>query len=116
MAAVVANLSIQGSVSFLDYTLLKIVKSYISSKYCFFFFQKRELPNLRESTYELTYNAACRQLGGGQVTEAERKLRASEKLCRETLEEDGMAEEDIIDELGIVRYSMFFYIFIKPIK
>jgi len=61
------------------------------------------VPNLRESTYELVYNAACRLLGNGQTQEAEKKLKQSEKMCRETLEEDGTTEEEIEDELGIVK-------------
>ncbi|XP_065347746.1 signal recognition particle subunit SRP72 [Cloeon dipterum] len=82
LAAVVANLSIEGT--------------------------KRDLPTLRESTYELLYNSACRLLGTGQVLEAEKKLKQSEKMCRESLEEEGSTEEDIEDELSIVKVQLAF--------
>jgi len=49
------------------------------------------------------YNAACHLVNRNQFIEAEKKLKAAEKLCRETLEEDGASEEDIDAELGIVR-------------
>lgn len=65
--------------------------------------QKKELPKLREHTFELTYNAACQLVGKGLYTEAEKKLKAAEKLCRETLEEDGTPEEDIEAEIGIIK-------------
>lgn len=67
---------------------------------------KKELPNLREDTYELTYNAACALAGKQQFSEAEKKLRTSEKLCREFLEDDGATEEDIMDELAIIKVQL----------
>lgn len=67
-------------------------------------FQTRDIPQLRENTYELAYNSACQLVGRGQFTDAERKLKVSEKLCRESLEEDGTGEEDIEDELRIIKY------------
>ncbi|KZC12385.1 PREDICTED: signal recognition particle subunit SRP72 [Dufourea novaeangliae] len=86
LAAVVVNLAIEGS-------------------------NVEEL-GLREDTYELTYNAACRLIAQGNkgdraiLIEAERKLRAAEKMCKEGLEEDGVAEEEIEDELGIIRVQL----------
>lgn len=80
LSAVVANLCVDGS--------------------------KKELPVLREDTYELTYNAACALAGKHQFPEAEKKLRTSEKLCREFLEEDGATEEDIMDELAIIKVQL----------
>ncbi|KAG7200592.1 hypothetical protein KM043_001151 [Ampulex compressa] len=72
-----------------------------------------EAPSLREHTYELTYNTACRLIAEGSkgdraaLIEAEKKLRAAEKLCKEGLEEDGVAdEEEIEDELGIIRVQL----------
>jgi hypothetical protein len=59
---------------------------------------------LREHTYELAYNGSCQLVGRNQYTEAEKKLKLSEKLCRESLEEDGTGEEEIEDELGIIKY------------
>lgn len=64
---------------------------------------KKSLPNFEENTYELAYNKACALVGENQFTEAEKRLRISEKLCRETLEEDGMTEEDIANEIAIIK-------------
>ncbi|XP_053694261.1 signal recognition particle subunit SRP72 [Sabethes cyaneus] len=67
---------------------------------------EKDLPNLREDTYELTYNAGCALAGKQQFPDAEKKLRASEKLCREFLEEDGATEEDIMDEAAIIKVQL----------
>lgn len=67
-------------------------------------FQNREIPQLREHTYELAYNSSCQLVGRNQYAEAEKKLKLSEKLCRESLEEDATGEEEIDDELGIIKY------------
>lgn len=86
LAAVVVNLTVEGS--------------------------DLEVPALREDTYELTYNAACRLIAQGSkgdktiLIEAEKKLRVAEKMCKEDLEEDGVAEEEIEDELGIIRVQL----------
>lgn len=67
---------------------------------------------MREHTYELTYNAACRLLAQGSrddkaiLVEAEKKLRIAEKMCKEGLEEDGASEEEIENELGIIRVQL----------
>nr|XP_033342441.1 signal recognition particle subunit SRP72 [Megalopta genalis] len=71
-----------------------------------------EVPALREDTYEMIYNAACNLIIQGSngdrslLIEAEKKLRAAEKMCKEGLEEDGVAEEEIEDELGIIRVQL----------
>lgn len=71
-----------------------------------------EVPLLHEHTYELTYNAACSLLAQRNrddrtvLIEAEKKLRAAEKLCKEGLEEDGASEEEIENELGIIRVQL----------
>uniref|UniRef100_A0A182JP84 Signal recognition particle subunit SRP72 n=1 Tax=Anopheles christyi TaxID=43041 RepID=A0A182JP84_9DIPT len=62
--------------------------------------------NLPEDTYELTYNAACALAGRRDYVDAERKLRTSEKMCRDSLEEDGASEEDIIDEITIIKVQL----------
>lgn len=60
----------------------------------------------------MTYNAACRLLSQKNrddravLIEAEKKLRAAEKLCKEGLEEDGASEEEIENELGIIRVQL----------
>ncbi|KAK7793568.1 hypothetical protein R5R35_000404 [Gryllus longicercus] len=66
----------------------------------------KDLPQLREHTYELSYNSSCKLIAHKQYQEAERKLKATEKLCRETLEEDGSTEEDIDSELGIIKVQL----------
>lgn len=60
------------------------------------------MPNLRDDTYELSYNSACISLGKSQYSDAEKKLRASEKLCRETLDED----DDIEEEAAIIKVQL----------
>ncbi|XP_011166899.1 signal recognition particle subunit SRP72 [Solenopsis invicta] len=68
-----------------------------------------ELPSLREHTYELTYNTACRLLAQGSRddrVEAEKKLRTAEKMCKEGLEEDGISEEEIENELCVIRVQL----------
>ncbi|XP_057340961.1 signal recognition particle subunit SRP72 [Microplitis mediator] len=72
---------------------------------------KLDVPQLREDTYELTYNAACRLIEQGSngdrvvLAEAEKKLRAAEKLCKEALEEDA-TENEIDNEVGIIRVQL----------
>uniref|UniRef100_A0A8D8W6P3 Signal recognition particle subunit SRP72 n=1 Tax=Cacopsylla melanoneura TaxID=428564 RepID=A0A8D8W6P3_9HEMI len=61
---------------------------------------KVDVPDLRESTYELVYNAACSLIGKGQYIEAEKKLRLAEKLWKEALEDD---EDEILDEIHILK-------------
>jgi len=61
---------------------------------------------LQEKTYELTYNSGCSLAGKENYVEAEKKLRTSEKMCREFLEEDGATEEDIQNELGIIKVQL----------
>lgn len=63
----------------------------------------KALPDLREDTYELTYNKGCALAGEKKFVDAEKKLRNSEKMCREFLEEDGATEEDIQTELAIIK-------------
>lgn len=73
--------------------------------------QTKDIPSIREHTYELTYNAACAiiaKAGTDRVllAEAEKKLKQAEKMCRESLEEDGMTEEEIEEELGIIKVQL----------
>ncbi|KAJ9578829.1 hypothetical protein L9F63_004933 [Diploptera punctata] len=80
LAAVVANLCLEGS--------------------------NKDIPQLRDHTYELSYNSSCQLIGRKQYNEAEKKLKVSEKLCRESLEDDGTAEDEIEDELGIIKVQL----------
>lgn len=61
------------------------------------------MDNLREDTYELCYNKACMLLQSGQYSEAEKKLRQSEKYCRLALEEDEASEEEIDIDLALIK-------------
>lgn len=54
----------------------------------------------------MCYNSACALAGKGKYLEAEKKLRTSEKLCREFLEEDGATEEDIQEEMAIIEVQL----------
>ncbi|XP_047114553.1 signal recognition particle subunit SRP72 [Schistocerca piceifrons] len=74
---------------------------------------KRDVPQLREHTYELSYNAACQLISRGQYQEAEKKLKIAEKLCRESLEDDGASEEDIEDELGIIKVQLAYCLHVQ---
>lgn len=66
-----------------------------------------KLPDLGESTYELIYNNACALSGTGKFAEAEKKLKISEKMCREFLQkEEEMTEEEIENELAIIRVQL----------
>lgn len=73
---------------------------------------KLDVPELREDTYELTYNSACRLVAQGAsgdrntLIEAEKKLRLAEKMCKESLEEDESTEEEIDDELRIIKVQL----------
>ncbi|KAK7588106.1 hypothetical protein V9T40_005351 [Parthenolecanium corni] len=64
---------------------------------------KSETPQQAEHTYELLYNTACRLAAEGLYIEAKVKLQAAEKLCRSSLEEDGLTEDEILDELAIIK-------------
>lgn len=68
--------------------------------------QTKGLPEFREDTYELAYNKACALAGEKKFVEAEKKLRSSEKMCREFLEDDGATEEDIQAELAIIKVQL----------
>lgn len=57
-----------------------------------------------DDSYELAYNEAIRLLGEGKNAEAEVQLRKAETLCKKSLEEDGATEEEIEDELALIRY------------
>lgn len=67
----------------------------------------KKLPDLGENTYELVYNSAVALSGTGKFDVAEKKLKVSEKMCRDFLEEDeATTEEDIQNELAIIRVQL----------
>jgi len=61
---------------------------------------------MRDNSYELSYNEAIRLLGEGKIQEAEAQIRRAEALCRKTLEEDGANEDEIEDELALIRVQL----------
>lgn len=63
-------------------------------------------PELREHTYELCYNKACILLGLSKYADSLKKLLQAEELCKKTLEENDDPEEEIEDELAIVRTQL----------
>merc|ERR1712071_429426 len=80
LSAVVANLSLDGA--------------------------KTNLPVMRDNSYELSYNEAIRLLGEGKIQDAEAQIRKAETFCRKTLEEDGANEDEIEDELALIRVQL----------
>lgn len=66
--------------------------------------QARELPHLREDTYELCFNKACILVNHGQYVEAEKKLKLSERLCRQVLEDEDVTDEDMDIDLALIKY------------
>ena len=61
---------------------------------------------MRDNSYELSYNEAIRLLGEGKIQDAEAQIRKAETFCRKTLEEDGANEDEIEDELALIRYQL----------
>ncbi|KAH8313776.1 hypothetical protein KR067_011640 [Drosophila pandora] len=68
--------------------------------------KSKDVPEVPEDTYEQYFNSACIQSNRQKYAEAERKLRTSEKLCREFLEEEGASEEEIIEEVDVIRVQL----------
>uniref|UniRef100_A0A1E1XRG6 Signal recognition particle subunit SRP72 n=1 Tax=Amblyomma sculptum TaxID=1581419 RepID=A0A1E1XRG6_AMBSC len=63
-------------------------------------------PDLGEGSYELCYNKACTLLGLGKYADALQKLVQAEELCKKYLEEDDVPEDEIEEELAIVRTQL----------
>ncbi|XP_022210780.1 signal recognition particle subunit SRP72 [Drosophila obscura] len=68
--------------------------------------KSKDIPEVPEDTYEQYFNSACIQSNRQKFTDAERKLRTSEKLCREFLEEEGASEEEILEEVDVIRVQL----------
>ncbi|XP_017085049.2 LOW QUALITY PROTEIN: signal recognition particle subunit SRP72 [Drosophila eugracilis] len=68
--------------------------------------QTKDVPEVPEDTYEQYFNSACIQANRQKYVEAERKLRTSEKLCREFLEDEGATEEEILEEVDVIRVQL----------
>lgn len=67
------------------------------------FSQGKEIQNLREDTYEMCFNKACVLIRHGMYVEAEKKLKLSERLCRQALEDDDVAAEDMDIDLALIK-------------
>ncbi|CAH1998677.1 unnamed protein product [Acanthoscelides obtectus] len=67
---------------------------------------ENQIDYLKDNTYELCYNKACILIAHENYTEAEKKLKQCEKLCREALEEDEAAEEEIDIELALIKVQL----------
>ncbi|KAJ8926937.1 hypothetical protein NQ314_020789 [Rhamnusium bicolor] len=85
------------------YTNLMAVMVYMDTEE-----NESNIEDLRDNTYELCYNKACLLIESGNYSEAEKKLRQCEKLCREVLEEDETTEEEIDIELALIRIQLGF--------
>ncbi|KAH8388186.1 signal recognition particle subunit SRP72 [Drosophila serrata] len=68
--------------------------------------KNKDVPDVPEDTYEQYFNSACILSNRQKYAEAERKLRTSEKLCREFLEEEGASEEEIVEEVDVIRVQL----------
>lgn len=68
--------------------------------------ETREISNLPEETYEMCFNSACALANRGKYFEAEKKLKIAEKLCRESLEEEGISDEELMEEIDIIRVQI----------
>lgn len=55
-------------------------------------------------TYETMYNQAYQHILQNNLSQAEKLLRACEKMARETLAEEGYTEEELEQELAIIKY------------
>ncbi|XP_017140776.1 signal recognition particle subunit SRP72 [Drosophila miranda] len=68
--------------------------------------KSKDIPEVPEDTYEQYFNSACIHSNRQKFADAERKLRTSEKLCREFLEEEGASEEEILEEVDVIRVQL----------
>ncbi len=66
------------------------------------------LEALHSETMEQCFNVACCYLAQGQAPQAEGMLRRAEDLCRESLQEDDLTEEEMESELSVVRIQVGF--------
>lgn len=66
-------------------------------------FQSAELPQFKESTYELTYNVGTTTAMRGKYNEALQQLKKAEQACTESVVEDGGTEEEAKHEAAIIR-------------
>lgn len=65
--------------------------------------QSSELPQLEETTYELSYNAGTALALRGRCNEALPPLRRAEQACCESVIDDGGTDEEAREEAAIIR-------------
>lgn len=53
--------------------------------------------------YEAHFNVACRLVANGKLKEAEAKLKETEEMATEFLREDGVPDDELEDELAVIR-------------
>jgi signal recognition particle subunit SRP72 len=68
----------------------------------------KQTPNLPVDSYEMAYNGACILAAKGEYAKAEVLLTKAEELCVEILKEDGLSDEEIDEELAIIRIQKAF--------
>ncbi|CAG9533532.1 unnamed protein product [Cercopithifilaria johnstoni] len=68
----------------------------------------QQQPPSRLDTFEQFYNAACQLIESGGYAQALKFLEKAEKLCSDTLIEEGLSEEEIEDELSVIRVQKAF--------
>ncbi|VDN29015.1 unnamed protein product [Gongylonema pulchrum] len=59
-------------------------------------------------TFEQLYNGACQLIESEDYSQALRYLERAEKVCSDTLIEEGLAEEEIEEELSVIRVQKAF--------
>jgi len=59
-----------------------------------------------DDSYELRYNCACGLAAVGDLTEAEQELITAEKQAKDFLNQEGETEEDIEEEIGIIKVQL----------
>ncbi|VIO94519.1 TPR Domain containing protein [Brugia malayi] len=68
---------------------------------------QQQLPS-RLDTFEQLYNGACQLIESGGYSQALKFLEKAEKLCNDTLVEEGLSEEEIEEELSVIRVQKAF--------
>ena len=62
--------------------------------------------NVHETTYEQCFNSACYFLAVNNGTQAEKMLVMAEKKCRDSLQEDDYTEEEIAEEVCVIKLQL----------
>ncbi|VDM08014.1 unnamed protein product [Wuchereria bancrofti] len=68
----------------------------------------QQQPPSRLDTFEQLYNGACQLIESGGYAQALKFLEKAEKLCSDTLVEEGLSEEEIEEELSVIRVQKAF--------